>query len=130
MSDSNDGCLNILLFVMVLMMGALIGALFVILLSDPSNFQLQRGENFYCSDRSYLDIAEDEPLEIRFTCEGENGFETTFGGPNDQKLIEEIRDHAEKSWGMGVIVKDGQIVQLFELDVLFIQTHWSTETSE
>jgi len=111
---------NKLFLVVVLMLGA--GFLVACQAGNLAN-----GQNYYCPDKSYIDIIQADPeLQVRFTCtDKEQAFEVVFGGPNDTKLIGLLRDNNEEPWGMGVVLQDGQIVQFYDMSfAAVVMTRW------
>jgi hypothetical protein len=125
---NNDGCETILFGLMCFVMGVTVAMLGWLGSTGDGRIYVKNGENYYCSDKGYLDILAEEPFEVRFTCTGENSFETTFGGPTDPELVEEVRTVGNgKKVGLGVVLNDGQLVQLYEGHGYYFDTHWSLE---
>lgn len=105
-------------------------ALAAFLLAACDSADMTNGQNYYCTSKSYIDIVQVEPLQVRFTCSTGKvpGYELNFGGPSDNDLIQALRDHNQSPWGYGVVLnKDNQIIQFYEKSWGVYVNHWQAK---
>ncbi len=110
--------------------------IFNVLLSiflNPGDFA--NGQNYYCPDRnSTFEIQATTPIVTgTFTCKDEKKpFKVEFNGPKEPRLISIMLEKREPiggpgilaSKGIGIILADSNIIQIYEVQTTKVYTHW------
>jgi hypothetical protein len=122
-SEPDNGFGFLISLLLILMLIFVIGDT----LADTVN--LENGQNYHCHNLGYVDISQLNPPQVRFTCEGDLGFEITFDIPDDETLINEVRNHGGEN-GLGVVLVDNTLVQLYETDGILFKSLWTTKKDE
>lgn len=89
------------------------GLLFALLLILYGCTPVSSGENIHCLGSGTFDIVQENPLQVRFTCNAENSFEKILDGPSNEDLIDALRDNANNDYAGVVLNDDHQIIQLY-----------------